>query len=160
MSAPQGNQFAAGNNGGRPPVFNTPEEMAQAIEDYFANGIESRKVLIGKPPNQRIEQLPVPTISGLVYYIGFESRQSFYDYEQKQEFSYTVRRARLFIEKHYEELLQTGNPMAAIFALKQFGWKDKVETEHTGNMPVTVLLQRKGGDHQPVTDDELKKPQQ
>ncbi len=157
MAAPAGNTFAIGNNGGKPPKFETPEDLAHAIQEYFNSGVKKRKVAIGKPPNTRVEEIEVPTISGLCYYIGFESRQSFYDYEQREEFSYIVRRARLFIEKEYEEQLQTGNVVGAIFALKQFGWKDKVETEHTG-MPVTILLQRKGEDHQPVTADELKPP--
>lgn len=160
MSAPLGNKFAAGFSHGRPPMYETPEAMQNAIADYFANGIKIRKILIGKPPKQQEVEIQVPTITGLVLHLGFESRQSFYDYEQKEEFAYTVKKARTFIEQHYEEILQTGNPVAAIFALKQFGWKDKVETEHTGNMPLTVLLQRKGEDYKPVTDDELIPPNQ
>lgn len=112
---------------GRPPLFNTPDELADAINEYFNKGVKLRKVVLGPPNNRYTDELPVPTITGLVIYLGFESRQSFYDYEDKPDFSYTIKRARLFIENEYEEQLQVGNVTGAIFALKNFGWRDKVE---------------------------------
>lgn len=127
---------------GRPPIFESDEELQNAIDNYMKNGVTKRKVVIGKPPNQTIEEIPVPTITGLCYHIGFESRQSFYDYEEKPEFSYTIKRARLFIEKEYEEQLQVGNTVGAIFALKNMGWKDKTETELSGSVstpPITGI---------------------
>jgi len=93
-----------------------------------------KTVIIGKAPNQQAITVPVPTITGLVLYLGFESRQSFYDYEEKKEFSYTIKRARTLIEKEYEEMLQTGNTVGAIFALKNMGWKDKSEVEQSGGL--------------------------
>ena len=114
---------------GRPAIFETDEQLTSAIDDYFNNGIRQRKVVIGKPPNQTIELIPVPTITGLAYHIGFESRQSFYDYEERPEFSYTIKRARLFIEREYEEQLTMGNTTGAIFALKNMGWRDKTEQD-------------------------------
>lgn len=110
-------------------MFETPDDLVGAIRDYFENGVQEKKVLIGKPPNQQVQFIPVPTITGLCYHIGFESRQSFYDYENKDDFAYTVKRARLFIEKEYEEQLQVGNTIGAIFALKNMGWKDKTESD-------------------------------
>jgi hypothetical protein len=114
---------------GRPPVFESVEQLEKAIHSYFNEGVTVRKVITGKPPNAQVVEVPVPTITGLCYHIGFESRQSFYDYEQNPEFSYTVKRARLFIEKEYEEQLTMGNTVGAIFALKNMGWRDKTETE-------------------------------
>jgi hypothetical protein len=117
---------------GRPPIFESVEQLDEAIHDYFINGVKKRKVVIGKAPNQTIEEIEVPTITGLCYYIGFDSRQSFYDYENRPEFSYTIKRARLFIEREYEEQLSVGNTTGAIFALKNMGWKDKTEQEQYG----------------------------
>lgn len=116
---------------GRPPIFETPDDLENAINEYFQSGVKIRKVVVGKPPNQQVVEIPVPTITGLCYHIGFESRQSFYDYELKDEFSYTVKRARLFIEVEYEEQLTTGNTVGAIFALKNFGWKDQTQMDMT-----------------------------
>ena len=98
---------------GRPPKYNNTEELQEQISAFFLSG-----------------EKPV-TISGLAYFLGFESRQSFYDYEKDSEFSYTIKRARLFIENEYEKLLQSGNVTGAIFALKNFGWTDKQELDHT-----------------------------
>jgi hypothetical protein len=124
--------------GGRPPLFATAEDLQEKISEYFAIGVKKRTVLVG-PPNKRTTiEIEVPTITGLCYFLGFESRQSFYDYEEREGFSYTVKRSRLFIEKEYEEQLQTGNVTGAIFALKNFGWKDKAEIDHTtGGQPLT-----------------------
>lgn len=118
------------DKGGRPPKFETVEKLDEAIKDYFENGIKIKTVLVGKAPNQVPVEIPVPTITGLAYHLGFSSRQSFYDYENEDKFSYTIKRARLVIEIEYEGQLQVGNTTGAIFALKNFGWKDKTEIDH------------------------------
>lgn len=122
---------------GRPPIFETVEELESKINQYFNEGVKIRTVIIGKPPNQQAIEVPIPTITGLCYYCGFESRQSFYDYEKNEDFSYTIKRARLFIEQEYEEQLSVGNTVGAIFALKNMGWKDKTEIEQSGNLNFT-----------------------
>lgn len=106
---------------GRPPIFETDEQLAAKVEEYFAD-IEAN----GKPA----------TITGLALYLGFESRQSFYDYEEKENFSYTIKKARLRIENEYEMKLSGNNVAGSIFALKNLGWKDKTETEHSGKLDV------------------------
>ncbi|MCK5608028.1 hypothetical protein KAR91_39475, partial [Candidatus Pacearchaeota archaeon] len=42
--------------------------------------------------------------------------------------------ARLFIEVEYEEQLQHGSVIGAIFALKNMGWADKQTHDHTLNV--------------------------
>lgn len=121
---------------GRPPLFATAEELQNAIDDYFQNGVTKRKVIIGPATNKQEIEIEVPTVTGMCYHLGFESRQSFYDYEERPGFAYTVKRARLFIEKEYEEQLQHGNTVGAIFALKNMGWRDKSEVEQSGTMNV------------------------
>lgn len=125
----------------RPPIYATPEELQEKIDQYFIDGVTTKTVAIGKPPNNYTIEIEVPTITGLAYYLGFESRQSFYDYEEREGFSYTIKRVRLFIEKNYEEMLQSGNTTGAIFALKNFGWKDKQEidqnTNHSGGITIS-----------------------
>jgi hypothetical protein len=116
--------------GGRPPKYNTAKELQAAIEDYFANGVTERTIIVGPSINRRTETIPVPTITGLVLHCGFADRASFYDYEKKPKFTHTIKRARTFIEKEYEEQLNTGNVAGAIFALKNFGWTDKQEYIH------------------------------
>lgn len=131
MPAPKGNKFSVGNNGGRPPLFMNKEELIEKIAEYFESGHNTKTIIIGKAPNNYEVEVPVLTISGLAMFLGFCSRQSLYDYEQNEEFSYIIKRARLFVEMEYEEQLQHGNTTGAIFALKNMGWKDRVETENT-----------------------------
>ncbi len=116
---------------GLPPLFDSVESLKNKIDEYFNEGVTKRKILVGKGDDKKIEEIPVPTITGLCYFLGFESRQSFYDYEKVDEFSYTIKRARLFIEKEYEEQLQVGNTTGAIFALKNMGWFDNSKTDIT-----------------------------
>lgn len=98
---------------GRPAKFETAEALEAAIEAYFEKA-----------------QLAA-TITGLAYHLGFESRQSFYDYEEKGDFSYVIKRARLFIESCYEAKLSGNNPTGSIFVLKNMGWRDRQELDHT-----------------------------
>lgn len=101
-------------------------------------------VLVGPPNNRTEAAIKVPTISGLCLYCGFESRQSFYAYEGKSEFSYTIKRARLRIEQEYEEQLQTSAPTGAIFALKNFDWKDTPLIDQSQHISKTfVYLDKK-----------------
>lgn len=94
--------------GGRPALYPEPGKLQADIEEYFAQD--------GKK-----------TITGLAYHLGFESRQSFYDYEDRPGFSYIIKRARLKVENGYEENLLGTTPTGSIFALKNMGWKDRTE---------------------------------
>jgi hypothetical protein len=134
MPAPKGNKFAKGNEGGRPPLYTDPNKLEERIIDYFENGVDEREFLIGSGPNKQLVSIKIPTITGLCLYCGFESRQSFYAYEKHKEFCYIIKKARLQIEKKYEEQLQYGNTVGAIFALKNMDWHDKVENEHSGEI--------------------------
>ena len=102
---------------GRPALFNTVEDLEELIERYFAECDLTSKA---------------PTITGLALHLGFESRQSVYDYEKRSdEFSYTIKRSRLRVENSYEKHLLSNTATGAIFALKNFGWADKQEIDHT-----------------------------
>jgi hypothetical protein len=133
MAAPKGNKNAIGNNGGRPPLFNSPDELQLKIDEYFNNPPDKRTVVFEKGT----VELPVYTIAGLAYHLGFESRQSLYSYEDKIEFCYIIKRARLRIEMAYEQNLQFNNATGSIFALKNMGWHDKSEIDQ--NLNITTL---------------------
>jgi hypothetical protein len=120
---------------GRPPIFETPEQMEAAIEEYFnpiiygpENKCSIEPVPIGTEPRQRV------TITGLAYHLGFCDRQSLYDYETKEKFSCIVKRARLRVEMSYEERLAENSCTGAIFALKNMGWRDKTEVDNNVNI--------------------------
>ena len=100
---------------GRTPKFKTPEELQAVMEEYFAS--EGHW-----------------TITGLCLHCGFESRQSFYDYEKKDEFSYTIKKARMMIEHGYEKALMSDKVTGPIFALKNLGWSDKQDVQMSGGL--------------------------
>lgn len=109
MAAPLGNKFAVGNTGGRPPKFDSKEALEAKISAFF----DSCK-----------EDGVKGTITGLALYLGFCSRSSLDDYAEKgEEYSYTIKRAKLAVENSYELSASTFD----IFALKNMGWKDRQE---------------------------------
>lgn len=116
---------------GRPMKFSSKEELEALIDEYF-NNCPDTVTVYGKDGEEY--QRKVPTINGLALYLGFCSRTSMYDYEKKDTFMYTIKKARAKMEMIYEQHLQTGNPTGAIFALKNFGWKDKIEQEVTARV--------------------------
>lgn len=105
-----------GERGGRPPKFRSAKAIQQEIDKYF---------------DFLIEHDETPTITGLCLFLGFASRQSFFDYAKRDGFSYTIQNARMKIEHHYERLLTTQSVTGAIFGLKNMGWSDKTEIEQT-----------------------------
>jgi len=105
---------------GRPPIWDDPEAFDKKVDEYF-------------------DKTEVPTWSGLALYLGFDSRSSLQNYKEKPEFLHTIKRALLRLEDLYEfRLNQARNPTGAIFALKNFGWKDKQEVEQSGGTSITV----------------------
>ena len=102
-------------------MYDTHEELNDAISEYF-DSIKGEDGLYKEPP----------TITGLAYHLGFESRQSFYDYEKESEFSYIIKRARLRVENFAEQQMYSKTPAGAIFVLKNMGWSDKQELQHSG----------------------------
>ena len=121
------NRHEGSNPPGRPPIYKTPEELQAAIEEYFQGGYRTRQVMVQYKNRHAWVDVPVITITGLVIFLGFSDRTSFYDYEKQEMFSYIIKRARTFIEREYEEQLQLGNVTGAIFALKNFGWHDRTD---------------------------------
>ena len=89
------------NNRGRPPFYNNAVELQAAIDDYFKNGVRVKSVIVGSGNKKEVVDIEVPTITGLALHLGFCDRQSFYEYEKKPEFTYTIKKARFFIEQHY-----------------------------------------------------------
>lgn len=126
--------------GGRPPFFESPQDLQNSIDAYFKEVADSNNGL-------------KVTITGLCLHLGFESRQSFYDYEKKPGFTYTIKKARMRIEQAYENNLHgnVGSGVAgSIFALKNMGWSDKQEHEFSGKVAVEqitgMVIKRKDKD--------------
>ena len=66
---------------GRPLKYETAEDLENAIDTYFKESLQTRETESG------IKYINPPTVSGLAYHLGFESRQSMYDYKEREEFN-------------------------------------------------------------------------
>lgn len=106
---------------GRPPKFESKEQLQNLIDLYFIS-CQDEKGEWKKPP----------TITGLANALD-TTRETLLNYEDKEEFSDTIKRAKEQVHQYVEEYLFTGkNQTGAIFNLKNnYGWKDKTETDLT-----------------------------
>lgn len=118
--------------GGRPPKFNTPEELESIIEAYFASckpeyvTDDNGNVMMTTKGVPLIRHNPY-TITGLALALGFNSRGTIYEYEKKNDqFSDIIKNARLKCENYVEKGTLSGDipPAPGIFVLKNYGWQD------------------------------------
>lgn len=111
---------------GRPPKYATPEDMQAIVDTYFAT----------RDVNNR------PTVTGLALALGM-SRQALIDYSNKDEFLDTVKSAKARVEEFNENRLFDPNATGCIFNLKNnFGWKDKTEQEHSGELNISRITRK------------------
>lgn len=102
---------------GRPRKIKSPEEFDRLVDSYI--------------DMCRANNEPILLI-GMVLALGLTSKEAFYNYgSEYAEFSESVKRARSLIELEYEKRLNVNSSAAGpIFALKNFGWKDKQEVDN------------------------------
>jgi hypothetical protein len=95
--------------------FKTPAALAKVVDQYF-------------------ECCPKPEItqSGLCLHVGI-SKSTLNVYHTREGFEDIVTMAKLRIENAYETSLREKGGAANIFALKNFGWHDRQEHEHSGS---------------------------
>lgn len=79
------------------------------------------------------------TLTGLILALGLSSRESLDAYLNYPEFYDSVKRAKLLVEHEYENRLVVSGNAGSIFALKNFGWKDKQEVEQNTTLSGNVI---------------------
>lgn len=112
---------------GRPLKFKTPKELEEKINLYFEECKEQKKK---------------PFITELAYFLD-TTRETLSDYKEKDEYSDSIKKAKLRCEIELERNLLEGkvNPTGSIFNLKNnYGWKDKTEQDITSaGKPIPLL---------------------
>lgn len=105
---------------GRPKKYKDVEIMQQKIDKYF---IECNN---NKEPY---------TVTGLCIALDI-TRETLKEYLKKEDFSDTIKKAKLRIENYLEKhLITDSSTTGIIFNLKNnFGWSDKQQIEHSGNI--------------------------
>lgn len=126
---------------GRPPKFESAEQMQGLIDEYFKK-CEGEPLLNdeGLPIVDKYGQPVIlgarpPTITGLALALGFNCRLSLLNYEGKQEFVNTVKRAKARVEEYAEtRLFDRDGANGAKFSLANNfdGWREKQSMELAG----------------------------
>lgn len=125
---------------GRPVKYETPEEMQAVIDKYFQ---EDAFVEIGDA------KVFAPTVTGLASALDM-TREGLIHYSKKDQFTDTIKKAKDKIAIALEQRLYGNNVTGVIFNLKNnYGWKDKTETEHSGQMTMNHR------DVSDLTDEEI-----
>ena len=107
-------------NTGRPRHYKSPAEFDEAVDLY----VEHCKDSDGEEPIMW---------TGLALFMGFSGRAEIDNYLKYDGFSNSVKRAKTIVEAAYEKRLVKDGGAAPIFALKNFGWTDKQELDHTSS---------------------------
>jgi hypothetical protein len=118
-AAPKGNNYylLGLDKTGKPPKYKNPEELKRKIIEYFEFCGENDEKL---------------TITGLTLYVGFVHLDTLDLYSGKgEDFADIIKRARLTVMNGYEKLALGTTPTGAIFCLKNMGWKDTQQIDHT-----------------------------
>lgn len=123
---------------GRPPKYETKEQIEGLIEEYFksCDGYqlkdEKGNPVLNKWGDPVIVNQKPPTVTGLALALGFSTRLSLLNYQAKAEFMNTITRAKSMIEQYAEERLfdRDGVNGARFSLVNNFkGWGEKVPTE-------------------------------
>lgn len=112
---------------GRPRKFETPDQMDEAVQQYFRTILEN--------------ELPA-TVTGLARHLGM-SRQALCNYEGRDEFVDTVKNAKQMVEEAIESGMYRGySTPGAIFSLKNnFGWRDQQEIINSGEQIQKIIME-------------------
>lgn len=105
---------------GRPRIWENPDDLQEAVDKYFA-------------------EVKKPTVTGLALFLGFADKTTLYEYRDRPEFSYPIKASLTRIELYHEEGLSENNVTGRIFALKNMGWRDKTEQEHTFPSAIRII---------------------
>lgn len=137
--------MAAKNKSGRPPMYKTAAEMQKLIDAYFE---DCRGKMLTIKDSDTGEDKPVldkhgqpiwidvkpPTVTGLALALGFNSRTTLLNYQDKEEFMNTITRAKSRVEEYAESrLFDRDGANGAKFSLANNfkDWREKQEIDQT-----------------------------
>lgn len=160
--------------GGRPLKFPSVEELQARIDAYFQDcdphmveehqWVEKRDstgklVKDSNGQTQLVElkikrltkQIPY-TITGLALYLD-TSRETLLEYQEREEFVDTIKKAKVKCENYAEQMLFSTTPTGSIFNLKNnYGWRDKTEVDSNINAQASISLVEFVGDDDETQD--------
>jgi len=128
---------------GRPLKFASLPKLRAAIDAYFAKCDKTKEPY---------------TITGLALALK-TSRETLMNYEKREQFFDTIKEAKVKVENYAEKKLFAGNPAGPIFSLKNFGWTDKQQVDHTNDgqpfvLPGEIINKNNLGAPNPGSDED------
>lgn len=99
---------------GRPPKYKTAEEMQSVIDEYFAKCEDKEQI---------------PTSAGIALALGM-SRQTMWNYGEKDEFLDTIKTARARVEAAWEAALPRGGGGVVFWMKNNAGYRDEKHLDH------------------------------
>jgi len=106
---------------GRPATFSDPKQLESLGNQFFEQC--------------DLDQKPY-TITGLALALGFNSRQALVQYEDKPKFISIIKKLKARCERFWESRLNDSACTGSIFWLKNFGWSDRQEVDHSGYISI------------------------
>lgn len=113
---------------GRPLKYKTKEELQKVIDEYFMQCDRDEEPY---------------TVTGLALALDLD-RKALITYGEKEEFSNTIKKAKLKVESYLEKKLVSGqgNATGIIFNLKNnYGYKDRQEIDANVTSEIKVTLE-------------------
>ena len=132
---------------GRPPKWDDPEKLQEAIDKYFEDCKghpyvqEDGSVLLDRDGLPVIVDAEPPTMSGLALALGFLNRTSLLQYAGKPQFMAPITRAKARVEKYAERrLYDKEGQRGAEFSLKyNFKWAQEEQEKQAAAQGVVIL---------------------
>lgn len=111
---------------GRPLKFQSVEILDAMIAEYF-----------------NVTPKDEWTWTGLALHLKTD-KETLTSYKDREEFTDSIKNAMLKVENGYEIDLKKHGRTGSIFALKNFNWKDKTETDNKTEQKIFVITEDNG----------------
>lgn len=144
--------------GGHPPLYDSAEEMAVIIDEYFNYCDAKTKEIWSEKNGTMVVPDPQPyAMSGLAYALEMD-RRSLINYASRDKFFLTLKRARERVEADVERRMlhkDTFTPGLIFNAKNNFDWKDKTEVDQniTGELKTGAIDPKLAEDYQKYLEE-------
>ena len=92
---------------GKPPVYQSPDDMMVMIKQYIDKGCKVKNHVVGRKPHETIIEIKILTLMGICLHLGFTSRKQMYDFSSRHaDYSEPIAYGKTLITQYYEENLR------------------------------------------------------
>lgn len=107
----------------RPRTYDDPETLDMMVDMYVMDAAEKGEFL---------------TLPGLALFLGWESKDRIYQYEEDERFQASIKRARSIVETKTVNVAMSTSGGGPVFILKNMGYTDRFDIKHT---PINIKIE-------------------